>query len=165
VTQRAYLSLGSNLGDRESNLRAAVSALSDHIRALTLSSLYATEPFGFLDQPPFLNMALAGLTDLQPEDLLSTVKRIERALGRTPTVRWGPRVVDIAIILYGNLVFDSADLVIPHPRMAERAFVLIPLAEIAPEVVHPGLSVRASELLERVPGRESVRLLRPYNPS
>lgn len=156
-----YLSLGSNVGDRPGNLRAAVTALGQEMTVTAISSLYATEPVGVADQPAFLNLALAADTDLPPHDLLALVKRIEVEVGRRPTYRWGPRVVDIDIILYDELVLDIPDLVIPHPEMINRAFVLVPLAEIAPHAVHPTLHLPVADLLARVPGRETVLLLAP----
>jgi 2-amino-4-hydroxy-6-hydroxymethyldihydropteridine diphosphokinase len=161
MTTYVYLSLGSNLGDRLGNLRAAVAALRQ-VGALTaLSSVYATEPVGVTDQPSFLNIALAAETERTPRDLLDQVKRIEAEVGRRPTYRWGPRVIDIDIILYDELVLDTPELVIPHPEMANRAFVLVPLAEIAPHVIHPVLQVSMEELRDRAPDRDTVLLYAP----
>jgi 2-amino-4-hydroxy-6-hydroxymethyldihydropteridine diphosphokinase len=162
MTQCVYLSLGSNLGDREANLRRAVEALQAELTVTVLSSLYETEPVGVLEQPAFLNRALAAATDLAPPDLLSLVKGVEREVGRRPTFRWGPRVVDVDIILYGDRVVDARELIIPHREMANRAFVLVPLAEIAPDVRHPLLQVSVADLLESVSGRDSVRLFRHH---
>lgn len=127
-----------------------------------LSSLYETEPVGVLDQPAFLNLALGAHTDRRPHDLLRYVKDVERRVGRRPTFRWGPRVVDVDIVLFDDCIVDSPDLVIPHPEMAKRAFVLVPLAEIAPDVVHPILMAPINELLRRVSGRETVRMVGPF---
>jgi 2-amino-4-hydroxy-6-hydroxymethyldihydropteridine diphosphokinase len=121
-----------------------------------ISSLYATQPVGVADQPAFLNLALAAETNLSPHSLLAHVKRIEVEIGRRPTYRWGPRVVDIDIILYDELVLHTPDLVIPHAEMTDRAFVLVPLAEIAPHAVHPSLHLPIDELLARAPGRDTV---------
>jgi len=161
VTTPVYLSLGSNLGDRSGNLRAAVEALRAEMPITALSSLYETDPLGVRDQPAFLNLALVARTDRSPEDLLLSVKDIERRLGRRPTFRWGPRVVDLDIILFDDQVVDTPQLVIPHREMASRAFVLVPLAEIASDVRHPVLKMTIRDLLERVPGRESVRPVGP----
>jgi 2-amino-4-hydroxy-6-hydroxymethyldihydropteridine diphosphokinase len=145
-----YLALGSNLGDRRANLVAAVAQLREQVAVEAISSLYETEPAYVLDQPRFLNAALCGRTTLAPIELLAFVKGIERALGRTAGPRYGPRLVDIDLLLYGDTVLDSPELSIPHPRMAERPFVLVPLAEIAPDLVPPGWSesigVRAAQV-------------------
>jgi len=151
----AYLGLGSNLGDRRRNLEAALDALRAHpqIAVTAVSSFLETEPVG---GPPgqgkFLNAAAKIETDLSPAALLEGLKRIERAIGRTPGPRWGPREIDLDILLYGEEILETGTLVIPHPRLRERRFVLAPLAEIAPEARDPvtGLSVRA--LLEKMSG-------------
>jgi 2-amino-4-hydroxy-6-hydroxymethyldihydropteridine diphosphokinase len=129
---RAYLALGSNLGDRAENLRQAIQALHarDGIRVLRVSPIYETDPVGYVDQDPFLNMAAAIDTHLPPEQLLKEVLGIERKLGRVRTIRWGPRTIDIDILLYDHVTLDQADLKIPHPAMTERAFVLVPLRDI-----------------------------------
>ena len=157
MTQSVYLSLGSNLGDREANLRRAVEALQEELTVTALSSLYETEPVGVLQQPSFLNLALAATTDLAPFDLLALVKRVEREVGRRPTFRWGPRVVDVDIILFGDHIVDTAELIIPHREMTRRAFVLIPLAEIAPDAVDPVTGTSVRRLAEQVDGAEGVR--------
>ena len=148
-----YLGLGSNLGDRRRNLEAALEALRAHprITVSAVSSFLETDPVG---GPPgqgkFLNAAAKIETDLSPDSLLEELKRVERALGRKPGPRWGPREIDLDILLYGDTILETGTLVIPHPRMRERRFVLEPLAEIAPDARDPvtGLSVRA--LLEKV---------------
>lgn len=136
-THTVYLALGSNLGDRRGNLTAALQRLSAAVHIDVLSSLYETEPVGYLDQPQFLNMVCRGNTRLSPTDLLHYTQKIEITLGRQPTFRNGPRPIDIDILLYDDLQIEQEDLTIPHPRMTERAFVLAPLAEIAPEQIHP----------------------------
>jgi len=142
--QTIYLGLGSNLGDRAANLRAALKALAPHITVVAESAMYETPPWGVKDQPGFLNMTVRGETELTPAALHEHIKQTERDLGRTPTYRWGPRLIDIDILLYEDLIVDTPDLVIPHPHMHRRPFVLVPLESIAPEVVHPvlGLSIR-----------------------
>jgi 2-amino-4-hydroxy-6-hydroxymethyldihydropteridine diphosphokinase len=131
----AYLSAGSNLGDRLGYLAAAVRRLeTENTHVLKVSSVYETAPWGKTDQPAFLNIAVAVETQLSPADLLRHVMAIEQALGRVRIERWGPRTVDIDILLYGSDTIRTADLEVPHPRMAERAFVLVPLLEIAPEL-------------------------------
>jgi 2-amino-4-hydroxy-6-hydroxymethyldihydropteridine diphosphokinase len=136
-TRTVYLSLGSNLGDRQANLREALHALERIMDITMISSVYETEPWGVPDQPRFLNLAVGGSTELEPEELLDAVKALEAALGRRETFRWGPRVVDIDILLYESRLYTSERLTIPHPRMHQRAFVLVPLAEIAPGTIHP----------------------------
>jgi 2-amino-4-hydroxy-6-hydroxymethyldihydropteridine diphosphokinase len=132
---QAYLSLGSNLGDRLAYLVDAVRRLgAAHTRVTRVSSVYETAPWGKLDQPAFLNVAIAVETDLAPEDLLHHVAEVERSLGRVRHERWGPRTIDIDILLYGTISVHTADLEVPHQRMAERAFVLVPLLEIGPDL-------------------------------
>ena len=150
MTQTIYLSLGSNLGDRVGNLRAALTALEGVAEIEKVSSLYETEPVGVVDQPAFLNLAVRGSTQLSPGELLEALKRIERDVGRVPSFRWGPRVVDVDILMYGDLVVDSPDLTIPHKEMMNRAFVLVPLAEIAPESVHPRAGQAVEELRKAI---------------
>jgi 2-amino-4-hydroxy-6-hydroxymethyldihydropteridine diphosphokinase len=135
--RNAYLGLGSNLGDRDARLRAAISKLAAFVQVERVSSVYETEPLLVADQPLFHNLACVGKTTLDPFSLLRALKRIESDLGRVPGPRYGPRVIDIDILLLDDLVLDTPELTIPHPGMLERAFVLTPLAEIAPRQRHP----------------------------
>lgn len=156
--ETVYLGLGANLGDREANLMEAVRRLrSLGVKVEVCSSLYETEPIGYTDQSPFLNAACRAKTDLSPEQLLAAIKDIEREMGRVPSFLNAPRFIDIDILLYGDLVTNTPDLTIPHPRLAERAFVLVPLVEIAPELIHPVLEKTVAELLKEVQGLEGVR--------
>jgi len=132
-----YLGLGSNLGDRDAHLRAALAALAPYVRIDRVSSVYETAPLHVLDQPDFHNIACRGETRLAPLALLRAAKGIERALGRVPGPRYGPRIIDIDLLLYDEATLETPELTLPHPRMAERAFVLVPLAEIAPEARPP----------------------------
>jgi len=132
-----YIALGTNLGDREENLKSARSALLPTIQISKVSSIYETAPWGVLDQEDFLNQVLIGQTKLEPLDLLSFLKDLEEKLGRVPGKRFGPRLIDMDILFYDELVFENEKLVIPHPRIEERAFVLVPLAELSPELIHP----------------------------
>lgn len=153
----AYLGLGSNLGDRAEYLRQAVALLGRRAAVQAVSSLYETAPWGAHEQPPFLNAACRVRTGLSPVDLLHALQRIETTLGRQRQQHWGPRTVDLDILLYDDLVLERPDLVIPHPLLHERAFVLVPLAEIAPALRHPRLGKTVAELLAEVGGREGVR--------
>lgn len=156
----AYLGLGGNLGDRLAALTEALALLdaTPGMRMLTCSSVYETEPWGVVDQPRFLNLAAGFATTLFPPDLLAVCKQVESQVGRTESYRWGPRLIDVDILLYGDAVVNipDPDLQIPHARLAERAFVLVPLTEIAADTVVPGLEERALQLLSKVDGKEDV---------
>jgi 2-amino-4-hydroxy-6-hydroxymethyldihydropteridine diphosphokinase len=145
---KAHIGIGSNIGDRLANCLAAIDLLGQNGQTmLKCSSSYETEPWGVEDQPRFINMAIEIQTDLPPQGLLCLLKKIEKNLGRVHTSRWGPRLIDLDILLYENLVITERELQIPHPSMHERVFVLQPLAEISPEKVHPVLLKRIDELL------------------
>ena len=155
----AYLGLGSNLGDRQKQIERALDLLQQDgsVRIVSSSALYETEPVGVEDQPTFLNGAVKIATQRSPRSLLALLQSIERSLGRDRTVRWGPRRIDLDLLLYGDLQIQQPDLIVPHPELPNRAFVLIPLAEVAPDMVHPVLGKTVIELLRCVPGRETVR--------
>lgn len=155
-----YLGLGTNLGDRTANLQAAIAGLAERLVLTAVSPLYQTPPWGVTDQPDFLNLCLAAQTDLTPEELLTFVKNLEVEMGRQPAERWGPRLIDIDILFYANQLVETEKMTIPHPRLAERAFVLRPLADIAPEFVHPVLGETIAKLAKKV-GDEGIRPFAP----
>lgn len=161
-TMTTYLGLGSNLGDKKDNIIHALSLIQEKAEVISISSLYETEPWGFKEQPIFLNAACETRTDLDALDLLDYLKSIEILLGRTESFAYGPRVLDIDILFYGNTVFDTPQLTIPHPSLSERKFVLAPLAEIAPNLLHPTLNKTISELLSDIVTEERVEYLEPY---
>ena len=139
-TVLAYLALGSNLGDRLAHLRSAVDALAaaGSVRIVALSRVYETAPVGGPPQEAFLNAVVGITTDLEPHRLLDLAQRLERSAARERTERWGPRTLDVDVLLYDDLELDTPDLTIPHPRMWERGFVLAPLRDVAPDLVDPG---------------------------
>jgi len=159
MMQRAFILSGTNLGDREANLDFARSSLTRGGTVMNISSCYETEPVGYLDQPWFLNQALELETPLSPSGLLLLCQEIESSCGRVRTFPNAPRTLDMDILLYGDTVVNEKDLVIPHPRMAERRFVLAPLAEIAPEFVHPVLKKSIRSLLEACQDSSKARRL------
>ena len=151
-----YLGLGSNMGNRQGNLDRALEMLSQRFPIDQVSPIYDTEPLGNTNQPRFLNMVCQGHTRLAPEELLSLVKGVELKMGRAPGTSNAPRPIDIDILFFGDQVVDTHDLVIPHPRLTERAFVLVPLAEIAPGLVQPVNGKTVKELLEAVTETQGV---------
>ncbi len=156
-----YLSLGSNLGDRAAHIGRALEHLSEEgVRIARRSALYQTEPVEFIEQGWFLNIAIEAETELMPRQLLRVIRRIEQQLGRQRIIRAGPRTLDIDILFYGASIIRAADLEVPHPRMADRRFVLVPMAEIAPTVRHPVLRLNMTELLAATKDNSKVRLWR-----
>jgi len=160
---RAYVSLGSNLGDRAGNLLLAVRGMMDAVFCVTrVSSIYETQPVGTIDQPTFLNMvAELGNPLPTPEQVMARLLRIEFALGRIRDVKDGPRTIDLDLLLYGDVESRTEFLMLPHPRLHERRFVLEPLAEIAPHVLHPTLNLTAAELLESLEDECEVKRWSP----
>jgi 2-amino-4-hydroxy-6-hydroxymethyldihydropteridine diphosphokinase len=154
-----YLALGTNLGDRLENIQAALKALSPDVQISAESPIYETPPWGYLDQPDFLNQVLMGETDLEPLILLRYLKRLEADLGRLPGVRYGPRQIDLDILFYDELILETPELTIPHPRLAERAFVLVPLADLAPDLCHPETGETVQDMLNKV-DRQDIKLFK-----
>ncbi len=154
---KIWLSLGTNVGDREQNLERALLALGGVGTVTAISPMYETKAWGVVDQPDFLNLCAAATTNLAPLPLLTTLKIIERELGREPGLHWGPRLIDIDILFYNDLIYQDDRLTIPHPLLAERAFVLVPLADIAPQLIHPGTQQTVRELLKQV-DQQAVQL-------
>jgi len=148
MKHKIFLGLGSNVGDRQAYLEAALAALPPAVSVLRCSPICETEPWGFADQDKFLNMVIDAETELAPLELLSTLKDIEKQVGRKPTFRNGPREIDIDILIYGDTVFADDGLRIPHPSLPERAFVLVPLADLAPRLKVPGTDKMVTELLK-----------------
>lgn len=157
--QTAYLSAGSNIGDRKLNLEFALTALAEKNAVSKVSPIFETEPVGYLNQPWFLNLAIETKTLLSPTELLSVCREIEVSCGRIRTFPNAPRTLDLDILLFDDIVMNESDLIIPHPRLPERRFVLKPLAQIAPDVVHPVLKKSIRLLLDECPDRSEVRLL------
>ena len=155
----AYISFGSNLGNRLKNIKRGLQLVSRN-RSITItkkSSLYETEPVGYENQGWFLNGVIEIETFVLPHKLLSLIKKVERIMGRKRRIRWGPREIDLDILLYNQRCVDTPGLIIPHPRMHERAFVLVPLVEITPRVIHPIFKKNARQLLAKLADSKSVK--------
>ena len=153
---QVYIGLGSNLGDRAENLRQAESALSAVVSVRKRSTVHETAPQHVTDQPDFLNMVVSGDTPLTPEALLRRLKSIEQSLGRKPSRRFGPRLIDLDILYFDDQIIERPDLVIPHPRIAERVFVLQPLLEIAPEKRHPVTGKTTEDMVSALIRKENA---------
>jgi len=159
MLESIYLSLGTNLGDRSLNLLKARDHLLPEVITLQASSVYATPPWGYEDQPEFLNQVIEVRTNLVPQALLTRLKAIETEMGREKTFRYGPRLIDLDILFYGQQVIESDPLQIPHMRLQERAFVLVPLQEIAPDFIHPVLGETITDLVSKLPDVADMRRL------
>lgn len=150
MEHKIFIAIGTNLGEREANLDEAVQTISTSVQTLQCSPIYETAPVGFLDQGLFLNQVIQALTNLDPLSLLAFLKSAEKEIGRIPTFRDGPRKIDMDILFYDDLIMDMPELHIPHARLSERAFVLAPLADLAPDMLHPVLKRRIADLLADV---------------
>lgn len=161
----AYIALGSNMGDRFEYLKKAIFLLNSHeeIRVVNTSSIYETDPVGYTDQDQFLNMAVQVITRLKPHELLDECLRIEEELGRKREIRWGPRTLDLDILLYNQENIETEKLTIPHPRMSERAFVILPLLEMDPKLMLPNMEEPLKNSLLSIPDREGVRIWKQKN--
>lgn len=159
-----YLALGTNIGQRPANLRKALASLSPQVQVCRVSAVYETAPWGYTDQPTFLNQVIEAKTDLSPTELLSRLKEIEFHLGRQPTFRNGPRLIDLDVLLYDDLVVQDDNLKIPHPGVVSRAFVLVPLADLAPELRHPTAGQTIQELLAQVNTEGVKRIMHKIPP-
>jgi 2-amino-4-hydroxy-6-hydroxymethyldihydropteridine diphosphokinase len=161
MSHTVFISLGSNVGNRAAYLESAREGLRRKISLEEVSPIYETKPWGFTSQPNFLNQVVRCTTNLEPHDLLVFLKSLEAQLGRIPTFRYGPRQIDLDILLFDDLVLDSPDLTLPHPHLHERAFVLVPLADLAPASVHPILNSSIQDLLARL----DISSVKSYPPS
>lgn len=161
----AYLSIGSNMGDRLKTFQQAIQMLdaNDEIRVEELSSIYETDPVGYTNQACFLNAVIKISTTLKPEELLQTALFIESELGRKREIRWGPRTLDLDILLYNQENIETESLIVPHPRMQERAFVIIPLMELDPGITLPNVNAALDDILNQIPDKEGVRLWKQKN--
>ncbi len=148
---KIFLALGSNVGDKTKNIETAIALLGEKVTDIRVASLYTTKPVGYVDQDNFVNTAVAGNTSLTPEALLTFVKDIEQKVGRIFRFRWGPREIDIDILFYDDVVLKQDALEIPHPRLQERDFVLVPMLDIEPDFVHPILHKTVQELRDALP--------------
>ncbi|MEZ0322961.1 MAG: 2-amino-4-hydroxy-6-hydroxymethyldihydropteridine diphosphokinase [Hydrogenothermaceae bacterium] len=153
MKNEVYLGLGSNVGDRTKFLMNAVHILSEKLNIIKTSRIYTSKPIGYIDQDIFLNMAIYCRTDMDLKSLFDFIKEVEKKVGRVERFRWGPREIDIDILFFNNEVYNSEDLIVPHPRLHERDFVLVPLIDINPKLIHPVLNKTVEKLLEEVKER------------
>ncbi|HEU5319131.1 MAG TPA: 2-amino-4-hydroxy-6-hydroxymethyldihydropteridine diphosphokinase [Chloroflexota bacterium] len=165
LRHEVLIALGANLGDRAATIGLAIEALETECGPLARSALYETAPWGDVDQPAFLNAVVRGASPLAPVALLQRCKEIERELGRVESKRWGPRAIDIDLLAYDRVLLMTPDLCLPHARMHERAFVLVPLAEVAPDWRHPLLNRTGAELLAALPAAERGGITRWWEPT
>ena len=163
VTNSVYLGIGSNIGDRLDNISRAIAMLKGHMEVPGASGIYETEPVGKIGQGMFLNCVVEARTDIPPIELLELLKFLEKKLGRGEELRWGPRVIDLDILAYGNEIVKRTNLIIPHQEMHRRRFVLIPLQEIAPGFVHPVLKRDIPSILKDVPEAHVKSLATPVD--
>ncbi len=156
---KAFIGLGSNLGEKVKNCNDALEYISEFCEVTSMSSLYESEPAGYTEQPKFVNAVVKIETDLSPHNLLNSLKLIEKKMGRETTFRWGPRIIDLDILFYDNLVIESDNLVIPHEELQKRRFVLEPILEIESDLVHPKFKVSVKEILNNLKdGSEIVKI-------
>ncbi len=165
VRHQVFLGLGTNIGQRRHNLERAVAGLAENLVVTAVSPIYETDPWGVTNQPAFLNACLSGQTELSPSRLLAFVKNLEKEMGRGHSEKWGPRLIDIDILLFADVVLQTDKLTVPHPLLHERAFVLAPLADIAANVAHPLLGQTIGELVTAVDQATVHRLSEPLGAS
>ena len=158
----SYIGIGSNLGNKEENIRKAIKLIRNKSKILKISSLYKTEPVGYKGQDNFLNAVVLVETELSAKDLLLFLQSIEKELKRVKTVKNGPRTIDLDILFYNNLILDNKDLIIPHPRLHERKFVLVPFVQINPNFVHPIFKKSITELYSELDSTDLVELYKKY---
>jgi 2-amino-4-hydroxy-6-hydroxymethyldihydropteridine diphosphokinase len=165
VENKAYIALGSNMGDRLDYLKKAILHLESHedITVVNTSSIYETDPVGYTNQDQFLNMAIEVMTSLKPFELLDVCLNIEEQLGRKREMRWGPRTLDLDILVYNQENIETEKLTLPHPRMSERAFVILPLLEIDPNIMLPTMKEPLKSCLQSIPDKEGVRIWKQKN--
>ncbi len=165
MMNRVYIGLGTNIGNRESNLKDAISELAavPEIEIISLSSIYETNPVGYLEQGKFLNMVVCINTTFDAQTLLVTCMKIEQNLGRKREIRWGPRTIDLDILLYNQENIVTKNLIVPHPRMLDRAFVVIPLVEIDKDIILPNMEKPIREIMDDIPEKEGVRIWKRKN--